>query len=101
MSFGLDYQHQSSITSSISHDMELYIKDGFDASSYSNWVNSLKVEFEKASASSLDLVIEIHFTGEAAEKYLEIPRLLQSFTIDACNKNSWVIPFNQITVHTV
>ena len=101
MSFGLDYQHQPSITTSILDDMQEYLEAGLKQSNFQECVKSLNVEFEKAGASSLDLVTKISFSGDAANSYLEIPRLLQRLAVDACNKHGWVIPFNQITVHTV
>jgi len=101
MSFGLDYQHQANITTSIINDLQDYLKDGFNQASYDECVKSLKVDFEKAGASSLDLVTMISFTSDAAERYIEIPRILQRLAVEACNKHGWVIPFNQITVHTV
>lgn len=101
MSFGLDYQHQSSITTSILSDMQEFLEAGFKQSAFETCIKDLRVDFEKAGASSLDLVTKITFNGDAADRYIEIPRLLQRLAVDACNKHSWVIPFNQITVHTV
>jgi hypothetical protein len=31
--------------------------------------------------------------------YLNIRRLLNKLSIDACNEHGWVIPFTQITMH--
>ena len=101
MTFGLDYQHQTEITNSIISDLKDFLTDGFQQSPYADSMKKLTVDFEKASASSLDLVTEITFSGEAADKYIEIPRLLQRLAVDACNKHGWVIPFQQIKVHTV
>ena len=101
ISFGLDYQHQTDITKNILKDMQIYLQKEIESSPYSEALNYLKVDFEKASASSLDIVTEINFSGAAANKYIEIPRLLQKLAVEACNKNNWIIPFNQITVHTV
>jgi len=101
MSFGLDYQHQENITTSILNDMQEFLEQGFKQSDFEKYVMNLSVEFEKAGASSLDLVTTISFNGDAADSYIEIPRLLQRLAVDACNKHGWVIPFNQITVHSV
>ena len=99
LTFGLDYKHQARIITSIVEELQQYLEAGFKQSIYEDLLVSLKVEFEKAGASSLDLVSEIKFNGHAAEKYVEIPRMLQRLSVEACNAKGWVIPFNQITVH--
>ena len=101
MTFGLDYKHQENILTTIEKEMQGFIEAGFQHSGLENDIESLKLEFESASASSLDLVTQIRFSGAAAESYHAIPRLLQRLAVGACNKHGWVIPFNQITVHTV
>jgi len=101
MTFGLDYKHQENILTTIEKEMQGFIEAGFQHSGLENDIESLKLEFESASASSLDLVTQIRFSGAAAENYHAIPRLLQRLAVGACNKHGWVIPFNQITVHTV
>jgi small-conductance mechanosensitive channel len=55
--------------------------------------------FDVAAASSLNFFVWAAFSGEAAESYGRIRRLLQRLAVDACNANDWVIPFNQVTVH--
>lgn len=101
MTFGLDYRHQADITNSILKDMHEYLTDNFQKSPYADSIKKLTVDFEKANSSSLDLVTEICFSGQSADKYIEIPRLLQRLAVDACNKHGWTIPFDQIRVHTM
>ncbi len=101
INFGLDYQHQKEITGEIRQKMEADLIDGLSAAGISDLVKLFKVEFEKAGASSLDLVAIATFNGEAANQYLGLPRLFQRLAVDTCNKHHWSIPFNQISVHMV
>ena len=98
--FGLDYQHQADIIDAIPRALEKALQDGIVASETGKHLASLSVEFSQAGASSLDLLIIASFTGEAADSYFKMQRLLQRLAVEACNAHGWVIPFNQITVHT-
>ncbi len=62
-------------------------------------VESILVEFQEAGASSLNYMIYVTMKGEAADSYYVLNRLLQKICVDTCNERSWVIPFNQLTVH--
>jgi hypothetical protein len=98
--FGLDYQHQGAIVDVIPQMLETALRDGIAASDNAAHLVSIGVEFSQAGASSLDLVIVAAFSGEAAGNYFKLQRLLQRLAVEACNANGWVIPFNQITVHS-
>jgi len=100
ISFGLDYQHQAQITGSIREQMERELIAGLQKAGMAHYLDQLGVEFDQASASSLDLAIIAKFKGEAAEHYFKLKRLLQRLAVDACNKSNWTIPFTQITVHS-
>ena len=101
MVFGLDYQHQREITTSIVNTMQSEMADAVRKESVGEYMDALRVEFEQAGVSSLDLVIIATFAGAAADRYLQIRRMLQKNAVDVCNRHDWVIPFNQLTVHTV
>lgn len=99
ISFGLDYQHQAEITTTIPNKMEAYLREGLSKSPVREAFKELRVEFEFANASSLDLAIIATFTGAAAGNYLGTRRLMQRLAVDACNSYGWVIPFNQLAIH--
>lgn len=101
MTFGLDYQHQGTITTSIREAMEQDLAEGLSHTDMAPSLQQCVVEFKEAGASSLDLVVITAFSGDAAEIYFKIQRRLQQLAVDACNRHGWIIPFNQITVHTV
>lgn len=98
--FGLDYQYQADIVDVVPKLLEKALQDGVAGSDVGRCLGSLSVEFSQAGASSLDLLIIASFTGEAADRYFKIQRLLQRLSVETCNTNGWTIPFNQITVHT-
>ena len=58
------------------------------------------VEFKAAGASSLDYQIYIILNGRAAKAYFRAQRLVQQACVETCNREGWVIPFTQITVHS-
>lgn len=101
LEFGLDYQHQNRITSEILEVLRDEIKTGLQQSKVGQFIQNFSLQFSKADASSLNYVAELSFSGEAAGLYLELPRIFQQLMVESCNRHQWVIPFNQITVHTV
>lgn len=97
--FGVDYQHQSLVTGEIKQKLNDYIVTHFKETQWNASLQEFFVEFEEAAASSLNFVIYASFSGDAAEAYFPIRRILQGLAVDACNANGWVIPFTQMTVH--
>ncbi|MCB0352215.1 MAG: hypothetical protein KDD64_01785 [Bdellovibrionales bacterium] len=99
VTFGVDYQHQEFSTEVIPSKLKERIQIEFDRKHLTEQVDSLQVEFKEAGASSLDIAIVVEFKGEAAGRYLSLPRIIQRACVEACNENGWVIPFGQLTVH--
>lgn len=97
--FGVDYRHQPVCTGEIpgilTERLERALIDRFGH----EVLHNLAVEFEAAGSSSLDYAVLADFTGEAAQRYNAIQRLLQKLCVDVCNEHGWVIPFTQVTVH--
>lgn len=99
LTFGIDYKHQAHSTTKVlalfqeSLSMKLLHEYGSEA------VRSIKVEFAKASGSSLDYEILADFDGSAASKRNALRRKIQTYCVDTCNEHGWVIPFTQIVVH--
>ncbi len=60
---------------------------------------SLKVAFDKAGASSLNLKILVEADGSGAEFYEEYEREIQSALVRICNENNLTIPFSQVTLN--
>jgi small-conductance mechanosensitive channel len=97
--FGVDYQHQALITQEIPAKLAARLCDDLAREGYEQDIVNLKVEFDEAAASSLNLRVLADFAGEAAPSYQILRRALQRFCVDACNDNGWVIPFTQLTLH--
>ena len=62
---------------------------------------NLRVEFERANTSSLDIVVIADFHGSQAELYGRLGRSLQRWCVEACTVHDWEIPFTQLTLHRV
>ena len=97
--FGIDYQHQANITTTILDTYRQAIEEAIQTSSFGQYSKSITVAFNAASASSLDFKVIASFSGEAAEDYYPIQRLIQTASVEAANREGWVIPFQQITLH--
>lgn len=97
--FGVDYQHQSEVTTTVCERLSQFIKNALQQQAVGKHLEELSVEFDEAGASSLDLMVIATFAGDAAESYLVLKRLVQRYAVDACNANNWSIPFSQLTVH--
>ena len=63
-----------------------------------NPVNLLK-NFRINSVFEIDSEVLADFSGEIAPKYSQLHRAIQRICVNVCNKQSWIIPFTQITVH--
>jgi hypothetical protein len=99
ISFGIDYKHQADSTSKIPATLRSYIEKAVKASPWAPMLKNLAVEFDEAAASSLNIAVMADFTGEAAQDYNKLRRLLQRACVDACNAERWVIPFQQVALH--
>jgi len=63
-------------------------------------IKDILVEFKAAGASSLDYQIYLILDGRAAKAFYKAQRLVQQACVETCNREGWVIPFTQITVHS-
>ncbi|MBT8149326.1 MAG: hypothetical protein KJO24_05305, partial [Gammaproteobacteria bacterium] len=75
------------------------LEQAVNNSKFGEHLDKLRVEFESAGASSLNLLMIAFFSGKAAAHYRSIQRFLQRAAVDASNKHNWNIPFDQLTVH--
>ena len=79
--------------------LEQFIQERIDEEGYGNKLVNLRVEFEKANISSLDLVVIADFSGDVGDLYNRLRRAIQRWSVDACTKHGWEIPFPQMTLH--
>jgi hypothetical protein len=100
ITFGIDYQHQGISTTEVERIFKQAIARGLQAADAGRHVEDILVEFKDAGASSLNYLIYITMQGTGAEFYFALNRLVQRICVDTCNEHGWVIPFNQLTVHT-
>jgi hypothetical protein len=99
VTFGIDYNHQDIATIRVPKMLEASIQRALLEKINKEQLYSLKVFFTSASASSLDYRIVADFSGELAPRMNALRDHIQATCVEVCNKNAWVIPFTQITVH--
>ncbi|MBX2883754.1 MAG: hypothetical protein KTR32_27625, partial [Granulosicoccus sp.] len=75
------------------------IEVAFGNSRFAEHVMSIKVDFHRAAASSLDYILFIQCDAEIAISRYAIERIAQQACVTLCNKNNWSIPFQQLMVH--
>ena len=97
--FGIDYAHQPIALDSVPQRLRAGIEEAFASAELADDVKSLLVEFKQAAASSLDYLVYVTFDGRSAASYFALGRLIQQTCVDVCNREGWVIPFTQITLH--
>lgn len=97
--FGLSYDLQKDITIKIPGIINDYINEKIKETGLDKFLVNLKTEFASAGSSSLDIAVLADFSGEAAEMYNRIKRLIQTWCVEVSTENSWEIPFPQLTVH--
>jgi hypothetical protein len=97
--FGIDYQHQASITDHIPARLTAVLHEALRVEGYDRYLVHLSVEFAEAGASSLDLNVLADFSGDAASRHDMLRRAIHRICVDACNAQAWGIPFTQLTLH--
>ena len=97
--FGIDYRHQDEALERVPERFRSGLQSAFADAGLGEDLKDLLVEFKSAGASSLDYLIYATMDGRSASSYYRIGRLIQQACVDICNREGWVIPFNQITVH--
>lgn len=98
--FGIDYQHQAICLDKIPALFRQVIINRFEQAGLKDDIREIMVEFKEAGSSSLDYQVYMILHGNAAKAYYKAQRLVQQACVDTCNREGWVIPFTQVTVHT-
>lgn len=99
VTFGIDYQHQMQCLDEVPTRLREALEYALAQTEFSDKIVSLLVEFKEASTNSLDYLIVVNCKGEAASSYFTINRLVQKTCVEVCNRERWIIPFTQLTVH--
>lgn len=99
VTFGIDYQHQAICLEEVPKIFHAAVTEALTASSVGEALEAVLVDFKEAGASSLDYLIFVNMSGEAAGSYWAVGRIIQQACVRVCNERGWVIPFNQLTVH--
>ena len=98
--FGIDYKHIAESTTTIPEIIWAHLtRELGTLLEKREQLISLKVEFAKASNSSLDYAIIADFDGSLAHRYEFLNRALQRLAVDCCLANHWEIPFTHVTLH--
>jgi hypothetical protein len=96
---GITYAQQRDSVGSIPDTLKAHVERRADEEGYGDALLSLRVEFERANTSSLDIVVIADFDGAVADLYNRLRRALQRWCVEACSENGWEIPFTQLTLH--
>ncbi|MCK9174141.1 MAG: hypothetical protein M0O96_02520 [Desulforhopalus sp.] len=97
--FGIGYDNQADATGRIPKQLEDFMLGKIEAEGLQEELLSLRVEFNSAGASSLDLVVIADFKGSAGPIYNRLRRAIQRWCVDACTQYGWDIPFPHLTIH--
>lgn len=97
--FALDYRHQAIATTEVPRKLAAAIEKGLKKLLNEDELLRVEVEFLRAGSSSLDYEVEADIAGHAAHKFEDVERAMAAILVDVCNRNGWVIPFPQLTVH--
>ena len=98
--FGIDYQHQAICLDTVPARFREAITARFEQAGMKDDIEDMLVEFKAAGGSSLDYQIYMVLNGRAAKAYFRAQRMVQQACVDVCNREGWVIPFTQVTVHS-
>ena len=98
---GISYDHLQIATTDVLAQLESYLTQRIEAEGYGETLLNLRIEFENAAASSLDVVVIADFSGQVADIYNRLRRAIQRWNVDACAEFGWTIPFPQLSIHKV
>jgi hypothetical protein len=98
--FGIDYQHQAICLDTVPARFREAITARFQQAGMKDDIEDMLVEFKSAGGSSLDYQIYMVLNGRAAKAYFRAQRMIQQACVDVCNREGWIIPFTQVTVHS-
>jgi hypothetical protein len=96
---GVSYNLQKDSVTGIPERLRAFIEQRFEDSEYADKLLNLRVEFERANTSSLDVVVIADFDGSLGDLYNRLRRTLQGWCVAACSEYGWEIPFTQLTLH--
>ena len=96
---GVTYELQSESVAAIPDTLKGHIERRAVDEGYGDKLHNLRVEFQKANSSSLDIVVIADFDGALADLYGRLRRALQRWCVEACTEFGWEIPFTQLTLH--
>lgn len=96
---GISYSLQAGSVDAIPAQLRTHIAARIEEEGLGQYLHNLKVEFERANSSSLDLMVLADFDGAVADQYAPLGRSLQRWCVEACTKYGWEIPFTQLTLH--
>ncbi len=99
--FGIDYDHQETITT----DLAMLFKSEFPAkieeylAGLKDDFKDLNIEFHSAGENSLNYRFFLRCNGKIASQKHFIERRVQKIFVEICNDNGLTIPFSQLRVH--
>lgn len=96
---GISYGLQKDATDRIPALLQAFIQQRIEDEGYADDLLNLRVEFERANSSSLDIVVIADFKGSLGDLYNRLRRAIQRWCVDACTQYDWEIPFPQLTLH--
>jgi hypothetical protein len=97
--FGIDYAHQDICLTEVPDAFQQAVQSAFDELPIAPHIESVSVSFKEAATNSLDFLVLVSTTGEAAGSYFAIGRVIQKALVQVCNEREWGIPFAQMTIH--
>lgn len=98
---GVSYNLQKQATGEIPQTLHKFITARAEQEGYGDKLLNLRVEFQQANNSSLDIVVVADFQGDLGPLYNRLRRAIQKWCVEACTQNGWEIPFPQMTIHKV
>lgn len=96
---GITYNLQKESVADIPEILKAHVEKRMADEGYADQLLNLRVEFERANTSSLDIVVIADFDGALADLYSRLRRAIQRWCVEACTQNKWEIPFTQVTLH--
>ncbi|HUT40372.1 MAG TPA: hypothetical protein VM011_03450 [Gammaproteobacteria bacterium] len=96
---GISYNLQKDSVTTIPALLRAFVAQRIEESEYASQLLNLRVEFQQANTSSLDLVVIADFDGALADLYNRLRRTIQGWCVEACTTHHWEIPFTQVTLH--
>lgn len=99
VTFRVGYAHQQDAVTKVPQALAAAIRTGLADDPDAEQLRSVRVELARAGDSALDYSVLVEFGGDAARRYHDLDRKVNTLLVAACTEHAFTIPLPQLHLH--